>query len=127
MSAVAPGQQRTRASAEAVERRRMNRRARREAKHRKREDRMVKERVVAERMFRRFYHDRQPPHMIVLDYRYWQARRCGWDALSDELSIDRKGHPVDPHDGATWVWWTLLHWQQREWLASHSINRLLRP
>jgi hypothetical protein len=112
------------ASVEAVARRRANRRARKEQRERRRE-REVHQAGVAKRMVVRFF-GTMPPHLMVLGYMYWQARRCGWDALSPYISVDAKGRRCDPTDGVAWRFWTALHYKTREELVRLSSFRLIR-
>lgn len=105
------------ASIEAIERRRANRKARNEMKRLRRE----REAKIAKRMFQRFYQNGRPVNLILLDYRYWQARRCGWDVMA--TSIRGK---VEPNDCETWQWWTGLHYESRGHFVRISQFRLLR-
>jgi hypothetical protein len=109
----------------AVANRRTNRAARKSIEREKREKREALERQVAHRMTERFYRG-QMPSLMVLDYRYWQARRCGWDMLSKELAIDPLGRPCDPHVGETWCFWKRQHYKHRAQLVTLSIFRLYR-
>lgn len=40
----------------------------------------------------------------TLDYRYWQARRCGFD----------------PNNAEVWEWWRRLHWMDRDLICRLS-------
>ena len=78
-------------------------------------------RDVAARMVRRFFGG-QTPDLVVLDYRYWQARRCGWDVLDEQWRrVGRmpNGSPVlcEPTETATWRWWTELNYKRRDALV----------
>ncbi len=58
--------------------------------------------------------------LIFLDYRYWQARRCGWNALDPTISRDPLLRPCEAMRSVTWHWWTHLHYKQRGMLARLS-------
>lgn len=67
------------------------------------------------------------PPMTALDYRYWQARRCGWDAMSAEMRRNARGEPCHPKDSLFWHWWAIvLHWKQRSSMVGMSSIRLVR-
>lgn len=109
----------------AVANRRANRAARSLSERAKREQREARDRDVADRMTKRFYAG-QMPSLMVLDYRYWQARRCGWDMLGEMLARDPFGRPCDPHAGVTWHFWKGLHYKTRSQLVVLSTFRLIR-
>ena len=116
------------ATQEAVDRRRLNRASRREEKDRRRIERERREAEVAVRVARRFFGD-QPFYLIVIRYAYWQARRCGWDACSAEVrgryrGADGQSHLYHPSESAFWLWWTKLHWKQRNQFVEISQLRV---
>lgn len=131
---IANGQQRRLTNQEAVERRRETRALRqiwqkqREEKRRSREER---EQVIAREMVQRFYRGRVI-YRIILTYRYWQARKCGFDACDAELrgayvGEDGRRHLFDPEDSRFWYWWAYqLHPEQRIRLVEMSNLRLVR-
>lgn len=53
--------------------------------------------------------------LIVMDRRYWQARACGWEALSR----DAAGRPCEPV-AEWWDWWCGLRYQHRDKLVELS-------
>ncbi len=111
--------------AAAVANRRACRAARQVSEHERRLRRDERDRDVADRMTRRFYRG-QMPALICFDYRYWQARRCGWDALSEDFARDPIGRPCDPHNSVMWHFWTSLHYKTRSHLVTLSTFRLSR-
>jgi hypothetical protein len=113
------------ASTMAVERRRANRAARSASAHAKREQREAVQRETARRMVVRFYGGHHV-HLMQLDYRYWQARSCGWDPASKELALSDRGTPCSPHESSFWRFWVCVHWRQREELVTLSNFRLVR-
>lgn len=113
------------ASPEAVARRRSNRQARTVAEMSRREQREAAQRETARRMLVRFYGGRHV-HLMQLDYRYWQARRCGWDPVSVNVAVSDTGLGCDPHESSFWRFWVCVHWRQREELVRLSHFRLLR-
>jgi hypothetical protein len=114
------------ASPAAVENVRKNRESKRQWRRRKEEERLKFEQGVAVRMTARFYPDLDTIPLMLLNYRYWQMRRCGWDAMSKRFAIDLFGRPVDPHDGVTWNWWCRIHWSHREKILAMTRIRLVR-
>lgn len=104
------------ASIEAVHRRRQSRAAQSEIDRRRREEREKRQAKVAQKMVTRFYGS-MPPHLMMLGYMYWQARRCGWDALHPQWARDADGQPCDPAEGVAWQFWKALHYRQREHLV----------
>lgn len=56
--------------------------------------------------------------MIALDFRYWQALRCGFDMLSPGV-VSRLSDPCDSH---AWRWWCSLHYQIRAGLVSQRTH-----
>lgn len=100
-----------------------NRAAYKAAKRQKAKQRDEQQRIIVHRMIRRLYMGKEPSHFLCYDYRYWQARRCGWDLLSKEFALDAAGKPCDPWDGEVWDWWRSIHPQQREYIADHSLVR----
>ena len=114
------------ASIEAVQRRRDNRKSKGEARRRRQEERERHQAAVASRMVVRFF-GAMPPHpTLTLSYTYWQARRCGWDALSRVWSRDLWGRPCEPEDGVVWRFWRSLHHNTRADLVRLSNFRLIR-
>lgn len=114
------------ASAEAVERRRANRASQTASRLRREKDREQREREVAVRVARRFWGE-GPVYVIVLKYHYWQARRCGWDALSAEVrgrGLD--GKLREPSESPFWDWWIHLHPAQRNHMVKISGVRVRR-
>ena len=106
-----------------VERRRANRTHTSEwnrQRSEERRDREEEESRIAARMVRRVCGRGKPVPLIMLNYTYWQARRCGWDACSVTLSRTADGKPCDPSDSAFWRWWTGLHPQKRRQLQKLS-------
>jgi hypothetical protein len=94
-----------------------------------RRDQHQHDREVAVRMTRRFFpSDRFPggPPLLTIDYRYWQARRCGWDALADKPRVSAKGLETQPMSDAEWRWWTRLHYETRGYLVRLSAFKLTR-
>lgn len=121
------------ATVEAVLRRRANRKARQDSRTEKTRQREQREREIAVRVARRFWGD-GPVYVIVLSYAYWQARRCGWDALSAEVRgkyLDADGktsHLFHPSESPFWLWWSNLHPGQRGKMVKASqlpINKSL--
>lgn len=113
------------ASVEAVARRRHARAARSEQERTRREERERHQAKVAQKMVTRFYGS-MPPHLMQLGYMYWQARRCGWDAISPTWAKDENGRKCDPTEGVAWNYWKSLHYRQREELVRLSTFRLIR-
>ena len=119
------------ASVEAVLRRRLNRKARHASREEKARQRAEKEREIAVRLKRRFFGEDEVIYACVLDWRYWQARRCGWDALAAEvrgkyLGADGKCHLYHPSESPFWYWWTRLHHENRNRLVCLSTFRVFR-
>lgn len=119
---------------EAVQRRRDVRGLRRLSQEQRRQRRESREREIARRMVGRFFGG-EAVHLVVLDYRYWLARRCGWDALSpawrDTGANSADGKPILYHPLASpfWLWWAGsdgLHYTQREMFARLSPHGLRR-
>lgn len=112
------------ANLQAVLRRRENRRAALRAETRKDAERERFERDVATRMKRLIFGAEAIPDLILIDYRYWQLRACGWDVVADKsLRRGSDGKPCDPSECQTWVWWTGLHWTQRRAIRGMSKGR----
>ena len=63
-------------------------------------------RRIAERMAIRF----GALSMRALDYRYWQAKLCGFDPVDDRV----------------WAWWRRLHWMDREAIVKLSPHWMTR-
>ena len=63
-------------------------------------------RRIAERMATRF----GVLSMRALDYRYWQCRRCGFDA--DRADV--------------WAWWSSMHWMDRDIIVRLSPYWMVR-
>jgi hypothetical protein len=114
------------ASSAAVENRRLNRKADRLSRREKELKRIEHERAVALRMTVRFFPGVNHPPLMLLSYRYWQARRCGWDAMSKQHAVDAQKRPVDPAEGQMWLWWCQMHWRERAHIVSLSKFRLVR-
>ncbi len=94
-----------------------------------RQERNRQEREIARRMVKRFHPLMRDgsggaPDPIVLLYAYWQARRCGWDALSATMRRNANGEPCAPGDSLTWRWWTGLHYTQRRMVSAASVCRV---
>jgi hypothetical protein len=73
-------------------------------------------------------------HLILLDYRYWLARRCGWNPLAPQWRLsglktaDGRDVLCHPQESRIWQWWTRLHWKHRQELARmtpHGLRRTL--
>ena len=125
-SSVATG--RVRASAETVNNRQLNRTARRVWRERQREQREEYEREVAVRLVTR-YVPLGDLRLIHLDYRYWTLRRAGWDVLKEKYRRPADGCPgcfEEPERCPAWLWWTGLHWQERNRVSkvSRAIRRM---
>lgn len=71
-------------------------------------ERERKQRKIAERMCLRFG---RPFTVLYLDYRYWTAKRCGFD----------------PEIPSVWSWWRGLHPWDREMVLRYSPHDLIRP
>jgi hypothetical protein len=115
----------TSTKAEAVGRRRLNRAARRQHERHRQEERQRHEREVAVRMTARFFPG-EPVRLILLDYRYWQLRRCGWDLIKPEYSQTAAGRPCDPYDSHVLYFWSRLHHKVRDKIVRMSPHRLYR-
>lgn len=113
------------ATGEAVARRRANRQARSTSDRSRREQREAFQRETARRMVVRFFAGRHV-HLMQLDYRYWQARRCGWDPVALHVALADSGLPCDPHESSFWRFWVCVHWRSRDELVRLSTFRLLR-
>ncbi len=120
------------ATLQAIENRRRNRRAASAAKADRRNRRPAAEReqAVAVRMKRRFFSG-EDIDLMLLDYRYYQIRRCGWDVLSEgvrTIGHDRAGGRIlcDATDTVQWRWWCSLHPKERNVLVVLSELRLVR-
>lgn len=116
------------ASQEAVERRRAIRRLRAMEKARRREQ-QAKRDAEAEDPWRNIRRRSIPPqrkHPLHDDPLYWQARRCEWDALSEDfLPVLSAAGGVkvfgEPTLSSFWRWWTQqLDYQQRRVLVNLS-------
>jgi hypothetical protein len=105
------------ATQEAVERRREFRRLRSSEKSERRKQREFRNAQWSERMIRRRFIPPDEVRLLHLDFRYWLARRCGWDALSKELACDEQRRSCDPAQSVFWLWWTGLHAATRIMLA----------
>lgn len=118
------------ATQQAVQNRKLNRAARRQAEREKAQRRDHHDREVAIRMTRRFFPSilyPEGPPLLALDYRYWQARRCDWDVRSRKLAVDVRGNACDPMDSLFWWWWArMVHHKQRSNLVRLSMFRLER-
>lgn len=94
-----------------------------------RRDQHQRDSEVAVRMTRRFFppvlYPEGPP-LLTIDYRYWQARRCGWDALADKPRVSAKGIETQPMSDEEWHWWTRLHYETRGYLVRLSAFKLTR-
>lgn len=67
------------------------------------------------------------PPLLALDYRFWQARRCGWDVTDKAMRYDGIDRPLlAPTDTPLWRWWVRIHYKQRSELVYLSKLRLLR-
>jgi hypothetical protein len=117
----------------AVARRRFARRARSEGRRAKDAERRKREHDVAVRMVGRFFGG-SVVHLILLDYRYWLARRCGWNPLAPQWRLsglktaDGRDVLCHPQESRIWQWWTRLHWKHRQELARmtpHGLRRTL--
>ena len=115
------------ASPAAVHNRQQNRAAQTAHKRRRELDRQQFEADVSARMTARFFPGLANPPLMVLSYRYWQARRCGWDPLSPLWAQDARGSKVDPQDGESWKWWCSIHPRQRQQFIASSRFRLVIP
>ena len=114
------------ATQEAVQRRRDNRAATTAFRERQQREREQREREIAVRVSRRFWGD-GPVYAVVLNYTYWQARRCGWDALSREIrGRDAQGQVYPPSESPFWRWWSAMHPKVRNQLVKMSGNRIHR-
>lgn len=119
------------ATLEAVQRRRDSRESRTLTRREKEARREERERKIAHRMVGRIYGG-QVIHLILLDYRFWLARRCGWNALSPDVRDTGKkgpdGRPVlsHPYSSSFWRWWRDLHYTQRKAFADMSPHTLRR-
>ncbi len=88
------------------------------------EARRDREREVSIRMIGRFFNG-DGIHLILLDYRYWLARRCQWNPLSPQWRITGAKYPdgrdilYDPKSSPMWLWWANLHHRQR-----YAISRM---
>lgn len=94
-----------------------------------RQERNRQEREIALRMVRRFFPVLRdgtggPPDPIAMLYAYWQARRCGWDALQPTMMRDRNGAATAPPESWVWRWWMGLHCRQRRMMARISVHRV---
>jgi hypothetical protein len=87
--------------------------------------RQQRDREVAARLVRKFF-AADPPDLVVIDYRYWQLRRFGYDLLRDGIALDLAGHPCPPMQSQAWDWWTELHYEQRDKLARMRVTRVTR-
>lgn len=103
-----------------VQNRRDNRAALQRSRRMRERDRLEFEAQVACKMNARFFNGRIPS-IIVLDYRYWQMRRCGWDVVDDRSPFNEG---LDPRECSCWKWWTGIHWQQRANMVKLSHFRL---
>lgn len=108
------------ATTQAVHNRRENRKALHQSKTAKAAARRAYEQGVAVRMTQRFFPNKAI-RLIWLDYRYWQARRCGWDATDPSYAMG-----YDPQSSPMWLWWTCLPWWSRMELVKLSGVRLKR-
>lgn len=59
--------------------------------------------------------------LLVMDARYWDALRCGWDALGRDADGRPSGEPAP-----WWGWWCRLHHTQRRQLVELSRRGGLR-
>ena len=88
-------------------------------------------RRVARRMAVRFAAGVAEMNMLTLDYRYWQACRCGWDVRAKEFRTvghdPRTGQAIlcEPIDTDVWRWWTAMHYETRDVMMKMSQFRLL--
>lgn len=114
------------ASLEAVQRRRDARKARTQNRHARRQEREKHQSAVAKRMVVRFFGTMPPHPTMTLSYVYWQARRCGWDALHRVWARRIDGQPCEPEDGVAWLFWKTLHYRTRDELVRLSTFRLIR-
>jgi hypothetical protein len=107
------------ATREAVERRKINRRLATKFKRQNSRAQVSKitvpsPEVPARRLRAIPEHRRQPIHY---DPRYWQARKCEWDACAEELRPRR----CAPDESPFWGWWAnALHPKQRQELERLS-------
>lgn len=104
--------------------RRACRAAKREWHRHRNEQRCAREKEIAVRMTRRWYPEGTPP-LIALDYRYWQAMRCGWNAMSPEFRRVN-GKLADPYSSTFWHWWAGLHFKTRNQVVEISRVRVVR-
>lgn len=109
----------------AVANRRQNKASAREHERKRQEQRQQHEREVAVRMSGRFFPG-QPVQLILLDYRYWQLRRCGWDLLKPEYSRTAMGRACEPYDSHLLYFWSRLHHKTRDKIVRMSPHRLYR-
>lgn len=110
------------------EQRRAERRANRQARRRIAAQRLAARRRAAmledserelrrrERLVARWF-GRAPSELplLVMDARYWDALRCGWDALGRDADGRPGGEPAP-----WWDWWCGLHHTQRRQLVELS-------
>jgi hypothetical protein len=104
----------------------MNRAAATRDQEARRQRREEYERSLAKRMTVRFYGS-MPASIMVLDYRYWMLRRCGWDVLTQRWSIDDDGNATDAANSTIWKWWGRLGCDRRAELVYLSHHRLVQP
>lgn len=109
----------------AVANRRLNRASARQHERQRQEQRQQHEREVAVRMAARFFPG-EPVSLILLDYRYWQLRRCGWDLMKPEYSRTAMGRLCDPHDSHLLYFWGRLHPKTRDKIVRMTPHRLFR-
>lgn len=109
----------------AVANRRLNRASARRHERTRAEERQHHEREVAVRMVARFFPG-APVSLILLDYRYWQLRRCGWDLMKPEYSRTALGRACDPYDSHLLYFWGRLHHKTRDKIVRMSPHRLYR-
>ncbi len=122
--AAAISQVRKLAGPDAVHRRRMARKLRKQIRERERglsteTRRQAREQIVVLHMLRRFVPSEHRHVPLFNLFEYWQARKCGWDATKPQWrqtgKRDAAGEPIlcDPEASPMWVWWLGLDWWDR--------------
>lgn len=115
----------------AVMRRREARKFRNLSRRSRDERRTEHEQAVAVRMVGRFYGG-HVVHLILLDYRYWLARRCGWNPLAAQWRHTGAKHAdgrdvlYEPYASPLWLWWAGLHYTQRKQFTDMTPHGLRR-
>lgn len=73
---------------------------------------------VARRMIKRWYGERvwEVP-LVMCDYRYWQARSCGWEPMT---RTDTTGAPMGPLADWYGEWWCTLSYETRDGMVRVS-------